>query len=56
MQKLPPLPPFQEPRRNDKAPSRTRFRVCEVCGQRYDVEKLDEVFHHGPDPHEPLSR
>lgn len=31
-----------------------RFGRCSVCGQEYDTTDLDQVFHHGGEPHEPL--
>lgn len=30
------------------------FRVCDVCGQRFDTSDLDQVFHHDAAPHQPL--
>jgi hypothetical protein len=54
MARLPPLPPLPKERRKEATPEPTRLRVCEVCGQTYDIEKLDEVFHHAPEPHDRL--
>jgi hypothetical protein len=54
MTKLPPLPPLPAKHdRKPKPPKPTRYRVCEVCSQTYDIKNLDEVFHHGPEPHDP---
>ena len=30
-----------------------KVKVCDVCGQAFATADLDEVFHHGPEPHEP---
>jgi hypothetical protein len=46
--KRPPLPSFPEKRDRERAPEPTRYRVCEVCGQTYDIRNLDQVFHHDP--------
>jgi hypothetical protein len=52
---LPPLPPFPgKLDRDTPASAEMRHRVCDVCGQRFDTEDQDQVFHHGPEPHEPL--
>lgn len=54
--RLPPLPPFPVSRPSfDQPPEPQRFRVCEVCAQQFDTEDQHQVFHHGPEPHEPLS-
>jgi hypothetical protein len=29
-------------------------RTCQVCSQRFDTRDQDQVFHHSPEPHEPL--
>jgi hypothetical protein len=29
----------------------TRFQFGEVCGQTFDTERQDQVFHHGPESH-----
>jgi len=31
-----------------------RRRICEVCGQEVDLSDPDQIFHHGPEPHDPL--
>ena len=31
-----------------------RFKTCSVCGQTFDTQNLDHVYHHGPEPHLPL--
>lgn len=30
-----------------------QVKVCDVCGQAFATTDLDEVFHHGPEPHAP---
>jgi hypothetical protein len=35
---------------------RPKTRICEVCGQEIDLTDPDEIFHHGPEPHEPIAR
>lgn len=52
--KLPPLPPFPASHRERETPKLSRFRLCEVCGQTFDTEDLDQVFHHDPKPHLPM--
>ena len=32
-----------------------RYRICEICGQRFDTVNLDQTYHHGPEAHEPLA-
>jgi len=28
------------------------MRICEVCGQSYDMAKLADAHHHEPEPHD----
>lgn len=30
-----------------------QVKVCDVCGQAFATTDVDEIFHHGPEPHEP---
>lgn len=30
-----------------------KVKLCDVCGQAFATTDLDEVFHHGPEPHAP---
>ena len=43
------LPPRPEPK-----PDGLRFKTCAVCGQVYDIQSLDQVYHHDARPHAPL--
>jgi hypothetical protein len=56
MARLPPLPPFPKKQPTEDVPSSAeRQRLCEICGQVFSTDNLDEVFHHGPEPHEPMA-
>ena len=47
------MSPIQEtleaPRRD---PTHPDMRICEVCGQSYDMAKLADAHHHEPEPHD----
>lgn len=51
MPKLPHLPKFPG---YSGAERPKEFTVCDVCGQRINTDDMDQVFHHGPAPHDPL--
>lgn len=52
MRNLPPLPKF--PGYTARQDDTLRFKTCDVCGQSFDTNNPDHVFHHGPELHEPL--
>ena len=44
----------QNPNSDEIKSEQAGTRTCEVCGQTFDLSDVDQLFHHGPEPHEPL--
>ena len=40
----------------ERAPDGVRYRLCAMCGQTFDLQKLAQVYHHDNRPHVRMQR